>query len=251
MVYVGDGSNRCYYRPLIASIILYFHNSYKESFAIFLIPALCSLVLLAVARKRYPRPQDLEIKTINLHMEGFKTKYWLFIAAICCIAAGYVDFSLIAYHFEKEEVISRAWVPAFFSLAMAADGLSGLIFGRLYDKKGISVFIVTTVVASLFAPLAFFGGFYLGLIGMLLWGIGTGAHETIMRAMVANIVSIDKRGTGFGIMNMWFGVSWFLGSAIMGYFYDVSLLTLVIFSLTIQLASIPFLLMIRNKSPSA
>jgi MFS-type transporter involved in bile tolerance (Atg22 family) len=81
---------------------------------------------------------------------------------------------------------------------------------------------------------------------MILWGIGLGSQESIMRAVVANLVQMNKRGTAFGIFNLWFGIFWFLGSILMGYLYDISLISLVIFSLFIQLLAIPILLTVKN-----
>lgn len=232
--------------PLIVSFILYFKGSYQSSFAILLIPALCALSVLTVARILYPHPEDLEIATVDLQQDGFSKKYWLYISAICCVAAGYVDFPLIAFHFHKSSVISDAWVPVFFVVAMASAGLSALIFGRLYDKIGFSVLIFVTALTSLFAPLVFLKSFYFPLIGLILWGIGLGAQESIMRAVVANMVQMNKRATAYGILNIWFGIFWFLGSALMGFLYDVSLTSLIIFSLGIQLAAIPILIAVKE-----
>lgn len=232
--------------PLIVSAVLYYQGSYQASFVILLIPALCALVVLAAARLLYPRPQDLEVANPNIETQGFSRKYWLYIAAVSCVAAGYVDFSLIAFHFEKMNVISNVWIPVFFSIAMAADGLAALVFGRLYDIKGISILILITAISSFFAPLVFIDGFYFALIGMILWGIGLGSQESIMRAVVANLVPMDKRGTAYGTLNIWFGVFWFLGSVLMGFLYDFSILSLIVFSMGIQLASIPFLMAVNR-----
>lgn len=122
---------------------------------------------------------------------------------------------------------------------MASAGISALIFGRLFDKKGLSVLINASALSSLFAPLVFIDGFSIALIGTVLWGIGLGAQESIMRAVVANMVRMDKRGTAYGILNIWFGISWFLGSALMGILYDISIVSLVIFSLGIQVVALP------------
>lgn len=232
--------------PLIVSSILYYQGSYQMSFAVLLIPALCSLSVLALARFLYPRPQDLEIENPDIKMEGFSKKYWLYIAAICCVAAGYVDFPLIAFHFTKQSVMSEAWMPIVFSISMAASGLAALIFGRLYDAKGFSVLITATFITSFFAPLVFSDDFYFALAGMILWGLGLGAHESIMRAAVAHFVKMNKRATAYGIFNIWFGVFWFLGSALMGFLYDVSLISLIIFSLASQAAAIPLLFAVKN-----
>jgi MFS family permease len=232
--------------PLIVSCILYYQGSYQMSFGILLIPAICALSVLGCARMLYPRPQDLEVENPSLKTEGFTKKYWLYIAAICCVAAGYIDFPLVAFHFKKASIMSDEWIPIVFSISMGAAGIASLVFGRLYDSKGFSVLIFATALASLFAPLVFLDDFYSALIGMILWGIGLGTQESIMRAVVANLVRMNKRGTAYGVLNIWFGVFWFLGSALMGFLYDVSLISLIIFSLSIQLAAIPILFAVNN-----
>ena len=62
----------------------------------------------------------------------------------------------------------------------------------------------------------------MALVGMALWGVGMGAQESIMRAAIAEMVPMDKRSTAYGIFNAGFGLFWFLGSALMGILYDVS-----------------------------
>lgn len=233
--------------PLIVSAILYFQGSYEMCFGMLLIPALSALTVLSFAKILYPRPQDLEVENPELETEGFTRKYWLYIIAISCVAAGYVDFPLIAYHFKKVALISDVWMPLFFSIAMAAAGLSALIFGRLYDQKGISVLIFVTALSAFFVPFVFLDGFYYALTGMILWGIGIGAQESIMRAFIASLVKRDKRGVAFGMLNIWFGLFWFLGSALMGFLYDFSIPLLVIFSFGIQLVSLPLFFAVKKQ----
>lgn len=99
----------------------------------------------------------------------------------------------------------------------------------------------------LFAPLVFLGGFYNAMLGMALWGIGMGAQESIMRAAVAEMVPMDRRGSAYGIFNTGFGVSWFLGSALMGILYDMSIPALIAFSMVMQLLLIPLLLLVKRQ----
>lgn len=234
--------------PLLVSIVLYSSGSYQMSFGMLLIPALSALLVLTVAKITFPRPQDLEVANPELQPSGFSRNFWLYIAAVCCVAAGYVDFPLIAYHFKLRSVLPDVWMPIFFSIAMAADGVSALICGRMYDKKGISALIFVTALASFFSPLVFLDGFYFALAGMILWGIGLGAQESIMRAIVADLVATNKRGTAYGLLHIWFGLFWFLGSALMGFLYDVHLNLLIAFSLVAQLASIPIFLRLKKRA---
>lgn len=232
--------------PLIVSAILYYQNNYAAAFAFLLIPALCALSVLTFARYLFPRPRDLEVSVPAIETKGFSKKYWIYLGAICCVAAGYVDFPLIAYHFLTDSVVSPLWIPIFFSISMGAAAISALICGRLYDRLGMQVLVVVSLLTPLFAPLVFLNGFYLSLLGMLLWGLGLGVQESIMRAVVADLVPVQRRGTAYGVLNIGFGISWFLGSALMGVLYDVSLPSLIAFSLGIQLLSVPLFIAVKK-----
>jgi MFS family permease len=234
--------------PLIVAGVLYFNGGYRISFAILLIPALLALAVLLVARALYPHPRDLEVASVELKRGGFTRTFWLYLAAVSLVAAGYVDFPLISFHFEKLSVVPKVWIPVFYAVAMGVDALSALFFGRLFDQIGLSILIVVSLFSSFFAPLVFLGGFSLALVGMALWGIGMGAQESIMRAAIADMVPMNKRGTAYGVFNAGFGLFWFLGSALMGALYDISISSLIIFSVVMQLASIPFFIVIRKRS---
>lgn len=234
--------------PLMITALLLFHKSYQVAFATLLVPAILALIFLIATRIVYPKPEKMEAQQSHLEMKKFPKQYWIYILAVGLVAAGYVDFALIAYHFQKASSISSLWIPFFYAIAMGVDGISALIMGRLFDLKGVLVLAFVTAIASLFAPLVFWGSFYGVLIGMILWGIGMGAQESIMRAIVAELIPPHKRGSGYGILNLGFGVFWAVGSAIMGFFYDISLIYLVAFSMTMQLASIPLLLSIKIRN---
>lgn len=232
--------------PLLIALALYFKESYQLSFALLLIPALFSLSTLAIARFFYPKPEKMENEKLIITTKGFSKKFWVYILAVGLVGAGYADFALIAYHFQKKAILSADWIPLFYALAMFVDGLAALIMGKLFDIKGISIMAFITAIASLFAPLVFLGNFTFALIGILLFGIGFGAQESIMRAIVATLVEPSKRGSAYGILNLSFGIFWAVGSAIMGKLYDISIIYLVVFSMILQLTAIPFFLSLRN-----
>jgi hypothetical protein len=93
------------------------------------------------------------------------------------IAAGFADFALIAFHFQKEAVVPQSMVPVLYAVAMAMGALSSLVFGPLLDKFGQPILLLPFFLSALFAPFVFLGGFTLALIGMVLWGIGLGAQD--------------------------------------------------------------------------
>jgi MFS family permease len=232
--------------PLVVTAVLYFKGSYRTGFAVLLVPALVALSVLVAARLLYPRPRDLEAILPELETKGFPRRFWLYIIAASLIGAGYVDFPLIAYHFEKASVVSDEWIPVLYAVAMGVDALAALVLGRLFDRKGVPVLIFATVVAAFFAPLVFLAGGYVALLGMALWGLGMGAQESIMRAVIPEMIPADRRASAYGIFNAAFGLFWFLGSLLMGILYDFLLPALIAFSVVLQLASVPVLLGVRT-----
>jgi len=232
--------------PAVVALVLYFRGGYGNAFGLLLIPALLALGVLAAARFLYPRPRDFEESQEEQGKKGFPRIFWIYLAAVALLAAGFADFPLIAYHFNKASVLSDEWVPVFYAIAMGVDALAALVFGRLFDRKGIPVMALAALISSLFAPLVFLGGFYFALLGMTLWGVGMGAQESIMRAAIADMVPANRRGSAYGLFNTGFGVFWFLGSALMGILYDLSLPSMIAFSVTAQFVSVPLFLWINR-----
>lgn len=232
--------------PLLVAFILYFTGSYKVSFAFLLLPAVLAILVIILTRFLYPHPHNLETSMPKLGTSGFKKVYWLYILGVALIAVGYADFPLIAYHFQLSSVVLGGMIAIFYAVAMGVDAISALLFGKLFDQIGVSIMIFIALISSFFAPLVFLGNFYSALFGMIIWGVGMGAQESVMRAVVAELSTVKKRGMSYGIFNSIFGVFWFVGSLTMGLLYGVSLVYLVIFSMIMQLSSIPLFFMVRN-----
>jgi predicted MFS family arabinose efflux permease len=236
--------------PLVAALVLYLKGGYRTAFAIFLVPAMTTLAALTMARLSYPRPHELdESETRFTASAKFPSAYWVYMAAGALTAAGFADFSLIAFHFQKSALVSADVVPIFYAAAMAMGAITSPLIGRALDTFGRAVVLPAFFLAALFAPLVFLGNSELAFVGMLLWGVGMGAEDTIFKALLVDIIPAAKRATAFGLFDTGFGVAWFLGSAVMGFLYDRSIIALVIFSVLTQLAALPvFLLASRRLS---
>jgi MFS family permease len=232
--------------PLLVAFVLSRRGDYRIAFAVLLVPALVNLSLLVTARLLYPRPEDLEAHVPNVQAHGLPRVFWIYMAGAALVAAGFADFQLIAYHFAKVSALDPIWVPIMYSIAMAVSGTGSLIFGHMFDRLGFRVLIPLTLVSAAFAPLVFFGGFWPVLIGSALWGLGMGVHESIVPAAVATMVPRERRPSAYGLFTAGYGVAWFIGSAIMGILYDVSVPAVVVFCVALQLAAVPIFFKVRR-----
>ena len=235
--------------PLIISLVLLLRGQthFPEAFLTLGVPAVLAILIVIISSLLYKNPQDLEVKRISLVDKGLQRSYWTYLIAASCLAMGYADFPLLAFHIKKLQLASDTLIPVFYALAMGIDAVAALIFGKLFDRKGIAVMWWAVLCSLFFAPFVFLGTFPFVVLGVLLWGIGMGAQESIMRAGVAEITASDRRASAYGIFSTGFGFAWFVGSAAMGVLYDRSVMQLVTFSMFFQLIAVPIFMSIKIK----
>jgi len=233
--------------PLVMALILAHRGQYRIAFATLLIPAIITALLIVVTKFLYPRPQDLEPHSPKVHAAGLGRSFWIYMVGAALVAAGFADYTLIAFHLQKHGVASAIWIPIFYSVAMATSGAGSLLFGKLFDRFGVVVLIPLTFISIASAPLVFLGGFDLALVGAALWGLGMGVHESIIPAAVAAMVPAERRPSAYGMFTAAYGIFWFLGSAAIGFLYDVSVKGAVIFCVATGVASLPFFFAVRKR----
>src|SRR5207248_306022 len=205
--------------PLVMSFVLFRHGNYRNGFALLLVPALLTITVVLIARYFFPNPQGIGVSE-TIREEKLPTSFWLYMAANACIGAGFADFALIAYHFQKAASVPANLIPIYYAVAMATGALGALVFGKLFDKLGLALVLAVFFLSSFFAPLVFFGRSWIALVGMILWGIGMSAQGSLLNSVIAGVIHASKRSTAFGLFDTGFGIAWFLGSWLMGVLYQ-------------------------------
>ena len=145
-------------------------------------------------------------------------------------------------HVQRLALVPTDALPLIYAGAMLVDAFAALGFGWMYDRVGIRAVIMATVVTAPFALFVFaVPNLTFILVGVCLWGIGMGAQESILKAVVATVVPKQARSTGYGIFETAWGIAWFLGSWLLGVLYDASRPWMIGVSIAAQLAAVPFL----------
>ena len=211
-------------------------RTYGPAFLFLAIPAASALAALLMARSYDITGQSKAHPKARVN-EPIPRVFWIYMGAAGLLALGYVDFPLIAYHFGKTGLFSRTGIPLMYAIAMAMNGVTALIFGRLYDRYGLAVLSIGILVSLGGLPLSFLGGREAAIAGIACWGTGMGAMDATLRSGISQIVHADKRGRAFGLYNAAFGVAWFVGSTAMGLLYDRWVMGLVLIGVIAQAAS--------------
>jgi predicted MFS family arabinose efflux permease len=235
--------------PLAVAGILAWKGNFRVAFACLALPAVITLLLVFGARITFPDAGRIEKEPQTSQMGRYPPAYWWYCLGAGLVGFGFADYSLIAFHLSKSQIVANEWIPLFYAFAMGAGGLGSLIIGKLFDRSGLIVLLPITVVVAIYAPLAFFGGFTFSLIGALLWGVGLGAHESVMQAAIAHMVSRERLGSAYGVFGAIFGVAWFAGSAALGALYDVSIVAMVALAIAAQLLAVLPITIAARMSP--
>ena len=197
-------------------------------------PAVGTLIALSMARILNPdRTRSVKTQTSQVLPRVF----WMYVAAAGLLACGMVDFPLLAYHFQSASIATPIEIPLLYAGAMAVNGLTALLFGRLFDRVGLNALVIGILISLLALPLGFLGGPWGAIGSIACWATGLGAQDACLRSGIASVVSMNKRGGAFGAFNGVYGVLWFLGSVTMGLLYSQSLVGLVAFGIIAQLAA--------------
>ena len=234
--------------PLLVATAVARSHHFGPAFLWLGVPALGAFIALLFARAMSPHtgtPPTTPTKT------NLPNVFWIYVVAACLLALGFVDFPLLAYHFQKNSLTKPEVVPLLYAGAMGLNGITALVFGRLFDRYGIQVIVFGIVVSLLALPFGFLGGATGVYISVACWATGLGAQDATLRSGISQVISMNKRGTAFGAFNAAYGILWFVGSVTMGVLYDFSLVALVIFGMTAQLLAAGFFFWLRRPLAAA
>lgn len=225
--------------PLVMVAALVFTGGYTAGFLLLGIPLVGVAIVLLIARSAVPRPGRLEVQ---LNGRGEETAdlpgirpYATF---IFLGMAGFAAFPLISYHFKAQAIISDAAIPLVYASAMAVSVVVALLIGRAFDRIGAHALLTIPVLSTATVLFAFSLTPGMAVAGSLAWGAGIGIFETVLRASIAESTALERRGEVYGILSAVFGTAWFMGSAVMGVLYDVSLTHIVAYVIIVESAAV-------------
>lgn len=247
--------------PVLLYVVMLFQTEgttfkvYASCFAALAIPGAITMILLLITKRKFPNPEQFEPEPKEYVPFRMKKEFLLYIAGISLFAFGFIDYSIVIMHVSRTftelsphlvqttSLITTGTLPLLYAGAMLVDAVAALLFGFLYDRRGVAALVLSTLISAPFSVFIFsVHSVPALLLGIALWGVGMGAQESILKAAVTGMVPKTSRATGYGIFECSFGVFWFFGSWLLGALYDVNLSAMVAVSVLTQLAAIPLYL---------
>src|SRR5437870_9187288 len=228
--------------PLLMAAAVSQTNHFGPAFLRLAIPALLAIGALLGAKSAYPARGAPPVAKISGPLPPV---FWRYVAAAGVLACGFVDFPLLSFHWEQNGIVAKAAIPLVYSGAMAVNGITAVVFGRLFDRFGVAALSFGILISLLALPFGFLGGFAGAVASAACWATGLGAQDASLRGGIAQVVSMNKRGSAFGVFNGVYGVAWFAGSVAMGILYDFSIPALIVFRFAMQLLAAGMFLWLR------
>jgi hypothetical protein len=218
---------------------------YQHGYSLMWFPFVVLMMVLFTAFFLVKDPAQLEKDVVKKPQPDKITRtFWLYCIFTFVTTLGFLNFAIIGYHLKANNIVTDAQIPLMYALAMAVDAVIGLVIGKWYDRlkirfdndhAGLLLLIALPILTAPLPLLTLSTHISLIIAGVAMWGIVMGTHETIMKAGIADITSIRKRGTGYGIFNMMYGVAIFIGSAAAGYLYDYSITLLIVLIIVVEI----------------
>ncbi|MCL5991859.1 MAG: MFS transporter [Bacteroidetes bacterium] len=244
--------------PLIFASLFYFIGSgskstadYQKGYSIYFYVFILLMAAVFFTYFLFKNPEKFETAKPQTEDEDKLSRtFWLYTVFTFLATFGFVSFVLIGYHLKQNNIISDSAIPLFYAIAMGVDAVISLVIGKIYDnlkkkrnneQEGLLALFIIPILTAIIPALVFSSNVILIFIAVFIWGVVMGTHETIMKAAIADITSMKKRATGYGIFNTAYGLSVFIGSIVIGLLYDYSITLLIIILIFFEILSIPVL----------
>ena len=212
--------------PIIATVLIYFIavnsasptvSEYQNVFLFASVPVILGLFVITFF-VREPKQISFESKPkIKLSLSEFdgNFKRFLVVIAIFTLSNSSDAFLLLR---AKDSGISTAMLPILWMVLHISKVISSIIGGSLSDKFGRKplIFAGWLVYAAVYAGFAFVTDARQTWVLFIIYGIYFGLTEGAEKALVADLVSDEKRGTAYGLYAFAFGVTVFPASLLLG-----------------------------------
>ena len=200
-------------------------GDFQKIFLLASIPALAAVLVVAflvrespkLKGSRAPRPEEAPAPPVRLSLSGFDGNFKRFLPILALFTlSNSSDFFLILR--ARDAGVSGASILLLWAALHVTKVVSSIFGGDLSDRLGRRRLIVSgwILYAAVYAGFAFVSNPISVWVLFLIYGIYFGLAEGAEKALVADLVRPEQRGTAYGLYNLAFGITVFPASLLMG-----------------------------------
>jgi MFS family permease len=219
--------------PLLGYSLLFFiaadrnaptARDYKWVFLVASVPALAAVIVAALAvreTKIKSETGDKYLAPPRLSLRGFSGnfKVFLILVALFTLSNSTDAFLLLR---AGDAGVSKTSIPLIWAALHLSKVLSSLIGGELSDRLGRKFLIASgwLLYAAVYAGFAYVSTPGIVWTLFLIYGVYFGLAEGAEKALVADLVRPEQRGTAYGLYNLAFSITVFPASLLMGLLWN-------------------------------
>jgi MFS family permease len=196
-------------------------SEFSKIFLAASVPALIAVMVAIFFMRESPVHAAPESQVTKLSLRGFDSNFKRFLLVLALFTLSNSSDSFLILR-AMDSGVSVAMVPLLWAAHHGSKVLSSLLGGDLSDRLGRKRLIVSgwVLYAAVYAGFAFATNTASLWILFLIYGIYFGLAEGAEKALVADLVRPEQRGTAYGLYNLAFGVTVFPASFLMGMIWD-------------------------------
>ena len=196
-------------------------SEFTRIFLVASIPALMAVIVAIFFMRESPVVRAKESELPKLSLRGFDSNFKKFLLILGLFTLSNSSDSFLILR-AMDSGVSLAMVPLLWAAHHGTKVLSSLFGGDLSDRLGRKRLIVSgwVLYAAVYAGFAFATHKASLWVLFLIYGIYFGLVEGAEKALVADLVRPEQRGTAYGLYNLAFGVTVFPASLLMGMIWD-------------------------------
>jgi MFS family permease len=225
-------------------------REYQQVFLFASIPVVLGLfVIVFFVRDRHRDDEAEETIPIKFSLREFDGNFIRFLAIISLFTLSNSTDAFLLLR-AKEAGVAPPLLPLLWMVLHFSKLLCSLAGGALSDRIGRKrvIFAGWVVYAVVYAAFAYVNAPWQAWLLFAIYGIYFGLTEGVEKALVADMVEDEKRGTAFGFYNLAYGITVFPASLLFGLLWDkFGSETAFLASACVSLVSAAALLTIRSK----
>lgn len=196
-------------------------GEFSRIFLVASVPALIAVLVAMFFMRESAVKSSSETEVKKLSLRGFDSNFKRFLLVLALFTLSNSSDSFLILR-AMDAGVSIAVVPLLWAAHHGMKVLSSLLGGDLSDRLGRKRLIVSgwILYAAVYAGFAYATNQASLWALFLVYGIYFGLAEGAEKALVADLVRPEQRGTAYGLYNLAFGVTVFPASFLMGTIWD-------------------------------